>query len=93
MKMDLLETLGAAMTEGRWADVLAHVSPDVVTHVPAVGTLHGIDELAAFQLDVAAKADTEEQLELLKSQLAGTISRRRALRRVLLPHHRDPGRP
>jgi hypothetical protein len=54
-----------AMAEGRWADVLANVAPDVVAHVPAVGDLHGVDALATFLAETAAKADNGEHFELL----------------------------
>lgn len=60
-----LHDIGAAMADGRWADVFDSVAPDVVAHVPAVGDLHGIDELAGFVLDTASKTDDGEHLEHL----------------------------
>lgn len=65
MNNTMIELVGAAMAEGRWPDVLAHVSPDVTTHVPAVGRLEGIDELATFLLDTTSKADDGEHFELI----------------------------
>ena len=62
--------VGQAMAEGRWSDVLDVVAPDVVTHIPAVGDLHGVDALAAFLLDTAAKTDDGESFELIDA-LAG----------------------
>ena len=60
-----LHDVGAAMADGRWADVFDSVAPDVVAHVPAVGDLHGIDQLAGFVLDTASKTDDGEHLEHL----------------------------
>jgi hypothetical protein len=60
-----ISDIGQAMAEGRWADVLANVAPDVVAHVPAVGDLHGVDALATFLAETAAKADNGEHFELL----------------------------
>lgn len=57
--------IGRAMADGRWGDVLASVSPDVVAHVPAVGDLRGIDALAGFLLETAAKTDDGEEFELI----------------------------
>jgi predicted SnoaL-like aldol condensation-catalyzing enzyme len=57
--------IGQAMAEGRWADVLANVAPDVIAHVPAVGDLHGVEALATFLTETAAKADNGEHFELL----------------------------
>lgn len=65
MNSDVIELVGTAMAEGRWPDVLAHVAPDVILHVPEVGRIEGIDELANFLLTTAAKADDGEHLELL----------------------------
>lgn len=53
------------MAETRWPDVLAHVSPAVVAHVPAVGDLCGIDEVATFLLETSAKTVDGEHFELL----------------------------
>lgn len=53
------------MAEGRWVDVLGHVAPDVVGHVPAVGELNGVDELATFLLETVEKTKDGEHFELL----------------------------
>jgi len=53
------------MAEGRWADVLAHVAPNVTAHVPAVGDLDGVDALAGFIAEIAGKAEDGEHFELL----------------------------
>ncbi|MEM9133241.1 MAG: nuclear transport factor 2 family protein [Actinomycetota bacterium] len=66
----LATKIGRAMADGRWDDVLEALSPDVVAHVPAVGDLHGVDALAGFLLETAAKTDDGEHLELLDA-LAG----------------------
>jgi hypothetical protein len=60
-----ISDIGQAMAEGRWADVLASVAPDVIAHVPAVGDIHGVDALATFLAETAAKADNGEHFELL----------------------------
>lgn len=60
------------MAAGRWADVFAAVSPDVVAHVPAVGSLHGIEAVAAFLLETAAKTDDGEHIELIDSLVGET---------------------
>lgn len=65
MDESVIELLGQAMAEGRWPDVLTQVRADVVAHVPAVGRLEGIDELASFLLETAAKTDGGEHFELL----------------------------
>lgn len=65
MNNELIEEVGKAMADARWADVLAHVAPDVVAHVPAVGSLNGIDEVATFLLETGAKTDNGEHFELL----------------------------
>ena len=31
-----ISDVGQAMADGRWGDVLAHLAPDVIAHVPAV---------------------------------------------------------
>lgn len=64
--------IGQAMAAGRWADVFDAVSPDVVAHVPAVGDLHGLDALAGFLLESAAKTDDGEHLELIDSLVGET---------------------
>src|SRR5690606_7803433 len=61
----VIELVGAAMAEGRWPDVLAHVSPEGTTHVPVVGRLVGIGELATFGAETAGKSDDGEHFELL----------------------------
>lgn len=61
----LVSDIGQAMAEGRWADVLANVAPNVVAHVPAEGDLKGVDALAGFLAETGAKADHGEHLELL----------------------------
>lgn len=60
-----ISDVGQAMAEGRWADVLANVAPNVTAHVPAVGDLEGVDALAGFLAETAAKADHGEHFELL----------------------------
>jgi len=65
MNSEVIEQVGKAMAETRWPDVLVHVSQDVVVHVPAVGELRGVDEVAGFLLDTAAKTDDGEHFELL----------------------------
>jgi hypothetical protein len=60
-----INDIGQAMAAGRWADVLANVAPDVIAHVPAVGDIHGVDALATFLAETAAKADNGEHFELL----------------------------
>lgn len=67
MNRDVIRRVGEGMAEGRWADVLAHVSPDVVGHVPAVGDVVGVDGLVAFLLETADKTDDGERFELLDS--------------------------
>ncbi len=62
--------VGEAMADARWGDVLDVVAPDVVTHIPAVGDLHGVDALAGFLLETAAKTDDGERFELIDA-LAG----------------------
>jgi hypothetical protein len=64
--------IGRAMASGRWAEVLDAVSPDVVAHVPAVGELHGVDALAGFLLETAAKTDDGEHIELIDSLVGET---------------------
>ena len=59
------------MADGRWGEVLDAVAPDVVSHVPAVGDLHGVDALAAFLLETTEKTDEGEHLELINT-LVGT---------------------
>ncbi len=59
------KTIGEAMADGRWSDVLAHVSLSVTAHVPAVGTLKGVDGLATFLLETEAKTDDGEHFELI----------------------------
>ena len=61
----LITDVGQAMAEGRWADVLCRVTPTVIAHIPAVGDLHGVDALATFLAETAAKADHGEHFELL----------------------------
>lgn len=64
--------VGQAMASGRWADVFDTVSPDVVAHVPDVGELRGIDALAGFLLETAAKTDDGEHIELIDSLVGET---------------------
>lgn len=66
-----MELLGRAMADRRWADVLDAVDHDVVTHIPAVGDLHGRDALAGFLLETTAKTDDGETFELIDT-LVGT---------------------
>ena len=61
----LVRSVGTAMAEGRWIDVLAHVAPHVIAHVPVVGDLDGIDALSAFLFETAAMTDDGERFELL----------------------------
>ena len=61
----LADDVGQAMADGRWADVLANVSPSVVAHVPAVGDLEGIDALAGFLAETSAKTENGEHFELI----------------------------
>jgi hypothetical protein len=61
----LINDIGQAMAQGRWGDVLAHVAPNVTAHVPAVGDLEGVDALAGFLAETAAKAENGENFELL----------------------------
>ena len=61
----LADTVGNAMAEGRWADVLANLSPTVIAHVPAVGDIEGIDALAGFLADTSAKTENGEHFELI----------------------------
>ena len=69
---DLIRTLATAMSEQRWDDVLALIADDVVAHVPAEDQpRRGIDELAAFIAETAAKADDGERFEVIDT-LAGT---------------------
>lgn len=63
--------IASAMAEGRWGDVLTKVTPDVIAHVPAVGDLIGIDALASFVTETAAKTDNGEAFEIL-DVLVGT---------------------
>ncbi len=58
-------TIGEAMAEGRWTEVLAQVSPNVTAHIPAVGRVEGVDGLATFLLETGAKTDDGEHFELL----------------------------
>ncbi|MGB0114253.1 MAG: nuclear transport factor 2 family protein, partial [Ilumatobacteraceae bacterium] len=60
-----IATVATAMAEQRWGDVLDHLTPDVVAHVPAVGTLDGLDALAAFLLETSSKTDDGEHFEVL----------------------------
>lgn len=64
--------VGHAMASGDWAQVFGAVSPDVVAHIPAVGDLHGIDALATFLLETAAKTDDGEHLELIDALVGET---------------------
>ncbi len=66
--------LGDAMVDQRWDDVLAVVHPDVVAHVPAVGDLIGVDALAGFLLETAAKTDDGERFELLDVLVGERVS-------------------
>ncbi len=68
---ELIHTVAHAMADGRWEDVLARVSPDVVAHVPAVDDLVGTDALAVFLLETAAKTDDGEHLEVLDTLVGG----------------------
>ncbi|BAN03788.1 nuclear transport factor 2 family protein [Ilumatobacter coccineus] len=62
---ELASRVGIAMEQADWATVLSAVSPDVVAHVPAVGDLVGVDALATFLLETAAKTDDGERFQLL----------------------------
>ena len=64
--------IGQAMASGRWDDVFDAVSPDVVAHVPAVGELRGIDAVAEFLLESAAKTDDGEHIELIDALIGET---------------------
>lgn len=68
----LIATVAEAMADGRWADVLERVAPDVIAHVPAVGDLEGTDALAGFLLETAAKTDDGEHLEVLDTLVGGS---------------------
>jgi len=76
MVMNLTDThaiahrIGTAMAAADWTTVLDAITPDVVAHVPAVGDLHGIAEVAGFLADTTDKTDNGEQFELLDA-LAG----------------------
>ena len=48
-----------------WDTVLSAVSPEVIAHIPAVGDLVGIDALATFLVETAAKTDDGERFQLL----------------------------
>lgn len=79
MKIDnqiktLAQTVGEAMAEARWSDVLENVSPTVVAHIPAVGDLDGIDALATFLLETGAKTDNGEHFELLDTLVGDTYA-------------------
>ncbi len=67
-----IHDVGRAMSEGRWAEVFDAVSPSVVAHVPAVGTMNGIDALAGFLLETAAKTDDGEHIELIDALVGET---------------------
>ncbi|MEM9747870.1 MAG: nuclear transport factor 2 family protein [Actinomycetota bacterium] len=64
--------VGRAMSDSRWDEVFDAVSPDVVAHVPAVGTIRGIDALAGFLLETAEKTDDGEHIELLDTLVGET---------------------
>ena len=61
----MIDVVGEAMVAGQWDKVLEHVAPTIVAHVPGVGDLRGVDALAVFLLETAAKADDGEQFELI----------------------------
>ena len=61
----LISSVGHAMADGRWVDVLATLAPNVVAHIPAAGDLYGVDELDGFLLEIGNKTDDGEHLELL----------------------------
>ncbi|MFK7917977.1 MAG: nuclear transport factor 2 family protein [Ilumatobacter sp.] len=61
----IAQRVGTAMADADWTTVLESVSPNVVTHVPAVGDLVGLDALAIFLAETAAKSDDGEHFELL----------------------------
>ena len=67
-----ISDVGQAMADGRWGDVLAHLAPDVIAHVPAVGDLEGVDALAGFLAETAAKADHGEHFELLDTLIGNS---------------------
>lgn len=67
-----ISEIGQAMAEGRWADVLAMVAPNVVAHVPAVGDLVGVDALAGFLAETSAKADHGEHFELIDTLIGNS---------------------
>jgi hypothetical protein len=61
----MITSIADAMAHQRWADVFDHLDPDLVAHVPEVGSLVGVDALADFVLETGLKADDGEQLEVL----------------------------
>lgn len=65
MERNVIESIGVAMAEGRWPEVLDRVARNVSTHVPAVGQLDGVDELARFLVETSAKSEDGEHFELL----------------------------
>ncbi len=67
-----ITAIGQAMADGRWSEVFDAVSPDVVAHVPAVGEIRGVDALAGFLLDTAAKTDDGEHIELIDALVGET---------------------
>lgn len=62
---ELARRVGTAMEREDWATVLSAVSPEVIAHVPAVGDLTGIDALAMFLAETAAKTEDGERFQLL----------------------------
>ena len=67
-----ITSVGTAMAASDWPVVFEAVSHDVVAHVPAVGDLSGIDALAGFLLETAAKTDDCEHIELLDALVGET---------------------
>ncbi len=64
--LELARDVAEAMAAGRWDDVIGHLSADVVVHVPGrPEPLRGVDEVAGFVLETAAKTDDGEHLEVV----------------------------
>ena len=53
---------------------MAHVSPEVTTHVPVVGRLDGVDELVSFLAETTAKTENGEHFELLDTLVGGRFA-------------------
>ncbi len=65
MNNHVAKIVGEAMADGRWSDVLVHVSPSVTAHIPAVGQLDGVEAHATFLLETTTKTVDGEHFELL----------------------------